>query len=134
MTPYSLIKKNVYKLLRKSPSISCNNNTYIFIILPYFQDASSSEIRRAYRKKSKELHPDRNDAENAEAMFRQVCNYYVCNTKFSLFESQISKLPNNADRIFPGRKYFLICNPVVVSLYQKRIHWGHFQNNYISLE
>jgi len=74
MTPYSLIKKNVYKLLRKSPSISCNNKTYIFIILLYFQDASSSEIRRAYRKKSKELHPDRNDAENAEAMFRQVCN------------------------------------------------------------
>ena len=38
----------------------------------FLQTATVSEIRRAYRKRSKELHPDRNKAENAEDMFRQV--------------------------------------------------------------
>lgn len=36
------------------------------------QDASLSEIRRAYRKLSLVLHPDKNEAANAEEQFRQV--------------------------------------------------------------
>uniref|UniRef100_A0A0K0CW55 J domain-containing protein n=1 Tax=Angiostrongylus cantonensis TaxID=6313 RepID=A0A0K0CW55_ANGCA len=36
------------------------------------QDASTAEVKKAYRKLSLEWHPDRNDAPNATAMFRQV--------------------------------------------------------------
>lgn len=37
-----------------------------------FQDASSADIRKAYRKLSLILHPDKNKDENAETQFRQV--------------------------------------------------------------
>ncbi|PNJ24586.1 DNAJC1 isoform 3 [Pongo abelii] len=36
------------------------------------QDASSADIRKAYRKLSLTLHPDKNKDENAETQFRQV--------------------------------------------------------------
>ncbi|VDM52061.1 unnamed protein product [Angiostrongylus costaricensis] len=36
-----------------------------------YQDASTAEVKKAYRKLSLEWHPDRNDAPNATAMFRQ---------------------------------------------------------------
>lgn len=37
-----------------------------------FQDASSADIRKAYRRLSLILHPDKNKEENAETQFRQV--------------------------------------------------------------
>lgn len=37
-----------------------------------FQKASTSDIRKAYRKLSTHLHPDRNRNENADEEFRQV--------------------------------------------------------------
>lgn len=40
------------------------------------QDASSSEIRKAYRKLSLILHPDKNKDENAENQFRQLVAIY----------------------------------------------------------
>uniref|UniRef100_A0A672SMK9 DnaJ homolog subfamily C member 1 n=1 Tax=Sinocyclocheilus grahami TaxID=75366 RepID=A0A672SMK9_SINGR len=40
------------------------------------QDASSSEIRKAYRKLSLTLHPDKNKDENAENQFRQLVGIY----------------------------------------------------------
>uniref|UniRef100_A0A8C1S035 DnaJ homolog subfamily C member 1 n=1 Tax=Cyprinus carpio TaxID=7962 RepID=A0A8C1S035_CYPCA len=40
------------------------------------QDASSSEIRKAYRKLSLTLHPDKNKDENAENQFRQLVAIY----------------------------------------------------------
>ena len=36
------------------------------------QDASQADIRRAYRKLSLQLHPDKNKAPDAEEKFRQV--------------------------------------------------------------
>jgi len=36
------------------------------------QDASASDIRRAYRKLSLQLHPDKNKEPDAEIKFRQV--------------------------------------------------------------
>uniref|UniRef100_A0A2K6KYZ9 J domain-containing protein n=1 Tax=Rhinopithecus bieti TaxID=61621 RepID=A0A2K6KYZ9_RHIBE len=43
------------------------------------QDASSADIRKAYRKLSLTLHPDKNKDENAETQFRQVSEicYYI---------------------------------------------------------
>ncbi|KFQ39010.1 DnaJ subfamily C member 1, partial [Mesitornis unicolor] len=41
-----------------------------------FQDASSADIRKAYRKLSLILHPDKNKDENAETQFRQLVAIY----------------------------------------------------------
>lgn len=40
------------------------------------QDASSADIRKAYRKLSLTLHPDKNKDENAETQFRQLVAIY----------------------------------------------------------
>ncbi|XP_004644820.1 dnaJ homolog subfamily C member 1 [Octodon degus] len=40
------------------------------------QDASSADIRKAYRKLSLSLHPDKNKEENAETQFRQLVAIY----------------------------------------------------------
>lgn len=45
----------------------------------FFQDASSADIRKAYRKLSLILHPDKNKDENAEIQFRQVSA--ICGNK-----------------------------------------------------
>ncbi|XP_065255223.1 dnaJ homolog subfamily C member 1 [Emys orbicularis] len=49
-------------------------NFYGFLGLP--QDASSADIRKAYRKLSLTLHPDKNKDENAETQFRQLVAIY----------------------------------------------------------
>ncbi|NXG79864.1 DNJC1 protein, partial [Baryphthengus martii] len=41
-----------------------------------FQDASSADVRKAYRKLSLILHPDKNKDENAETQFRQLVAIY----------------------------------------------------------
>uniref|UniRef100_A0A674ID85 DnaJ heat shock protein family (Hsp40) member C1 n=1 Tax=Terrapene triunguis TaxID=2587831 RepID=A0A674ID85_9SAUR len=42
----------------------------------FLQDASSADIRKAYRKLSLTLHPDKNKDENAETQFRQLVAIY----------------------------------------------------------
>lgn len=42
------------------------------IVAIVLQDASQADIRRAYRKLSLQLHPDKNKAPDAEEKFRQV--------------------------------------------------------------
>lgn len=49
-------------------------NFYHFLGLQ--QDASSADIRKAYRKLSLTLHPDKNKDENAETQFRQLVAIY----------------------------------------------------------
>lgn len=46
----------------------------IFLLL---QDATSAEIKKAYRRLSLLLHPDKNKDENAETQFRQVINTHT---------------------------------------------------------
>lgn len=41
-----------------------------------FQSAKVSEVRKAYRKLSLVLHPDKSDSPDAEIKFRQVCYLY----------------------------------------------------------
>lgn len=48
-------------------------------LLLLFKDASSADIRKAYRKLSLVLHPDKNKDENAETQFRQVSA--ICGNK-----------------------------------------------------
>ncbi|XP_003222117.1 dnaJ homolog subfamily C member 1 isoform X1 [Anolis carolinensis] len=49
-------------------------NFYVFLGVQ--QDASSADIRKAYRKLSLILHPDKNKDENAETQFRQLVAIY----------------------------------------------------------
>ncbi|XP_042338239.1 dnaJ homolog subfamily C member 1-like, partial [Plectropomus leopardus] len=50
------------------------HNFYHFLSVD--QDASSGEIKKAYRRLSLTLHPDRNKDENAETQFRQLVAIY----------------------------------------------------------
>lgn len=56
----------------RSSKSSGNRFLTICFVLLFFQDASSADIRKAYRKLSLILHPDKNKDENAEIQFRQV--------------------------------------------------------------
>jgi len=47
-----------------------------YTLLSISQDASVAEVRRAYRKLSLQLHPDKNDAPDAEEKFRQLVAVY----------------------------------------------------------
>ena len=54
--------------------------------LSLLQDATTTEVRKAYRSLSKILHPDKNDAADAEVKFRQVIL-----TKFKAFSNKRSR-------------------------------------------
>jgi len=47
-----------------------------YTLLSISQDATVAEVRRAYRKLSLQLHPDKNDAPDAEEKFRQLVAVY----------------------------------------------------------
>ena len=51
-----------------------NKNFYEYLELP--NDASTSDIRKAYRRLSLVLHPDKNPAEDAEVKFRWLASIY----------------------------------------------------------
>lgn len=51
-------------------------NKNFYEVLGLDQSASSGDIKRAYRKLSLQLHPDKNKEEDAEAKFRQLVSIY----------------------------------------------------------
>lgn len=51
-----------------------NQNFYTYLELS--QEATTNEIRKAYRKLSLILHPDKNDAEDASLKFRWLASIY----------------------------------------------------------
>lgn len=51
-------------------------NSNFYELFSVKQDATLSEIKRAYRRLSMELHPDRNQAEDANEQFRRIAAIY----------------------------------------------------------
>ena len=49
----------------------------LYDLLDVSEDASQSQIRKAYRKKAMRLHPDRNPSESAEAEFKDIQKAYA---------------------------------------------------------
>ena len=45
-------------------------------VLGVSKDASEAEIKKAYRKLAKELHPDHNDAPDSEEKFNEIRDAY----------------------------------------------------------
>ena len=64
---------DIFDLVEEVNSI--NQNFYEYMELT--QEATTSEIRKAYRKLSLVLHPDKSDAEDAELKFRWFVFDYV---------------------------------------------------------
>lgn len=58
-------------LLSSNPPLLPNVTHTLSLLFP-LKDASSADIRKAYRRLSLVLHPDKNKDENAETQFRQV--------------------------------------------------------------
>jgi molecular chaperone DnaJ len=50
--------------------------TNFYSILQVSRHSSALEIRQAYKKVSKKLHPDKNPSPDAEAMFQEVKTAY----------------------------------------------------------
>ncbi|KAK7019716.1 DnaJ subfamily C member 1 [Halocaridina rubra] len=51
-------------------------NQNFYEVMGIAQDATTSEVKKAYRRLSLQLHPDKNDAEDAEVKFRQMVAIY----------------------------------------------------------
>ena len=64
---------DIFDLVEEVNSI--NQNFYEYMELT--QEATTSEIRKAYRKLSLVLHPDKSDAEDAELKFRWFVFDYI---------------------------------------------------------
>ena len=47
-------------------------------ILGVSKSATHDEIKKAYRKKSLKIHPDKNKAERAQEAFKKLSQAYVC--------------------------------------------------------
>ncbi|NXD71904.1 DNJC1 protein, partial [Eolophus roseicapillus] len=88
-----------------------------------FQDASSADIRKAYRKLSLVLHPDKNKDENAETQFRQVSA--MCGNKM-YDDILINGLPDWRQPVFYYRRVRKMSNAELALLLFIILTVGHY--------
>lgn len=72
------VKDNFYKFL-SVPQVLRAFNRYprrVSFRFLWFQDAEAQAIKSAYRRLTRELHPDKNSADNAEEQFRNLVSIY----------------------------------------------------------
>ena len=75
--------------------VESKQNFYEYMELT--QEATTSEVRKAYRKLSLVLHPDKNDAEDAEIKFRWFVTFILW--KFSIFYETLLNICSSS--LFP---------------------------------
>ncbi|TRY53826.1 hypothetical protein DNTS_002786 [Danionella cerebrum] len=94
------------------------------------QDASSSEIRKAYRKLSLVLHPDKNKDENAENQFRQLVAIYEVlkdeERRQSYDDILVNGLPDWRQPVFYYRRVRKMSNGELVFLLFLILTVGHY--------
>jgi len=120
-----------------------NQNFYQFLELE--QTATTSEIKKAYRKLSLVLHPDKNDADDAELKFRWLASIYDIlrdSKKREIYDRVLVEgLPNWKSPVFYYRRMRkigllegLAYLTVIASFIQYAMHWAAYYERKFTLE
>lgn len=120
-----------------------NQNFYEYLELT--QEASTSEIRKAYRRLSLILHPDKNDAEDASIKFRWLASIYEIlkdTDKRAVYDRVLVEgLPDWRSPVFYYRRMRKIGLAeglaylfVIVTVFQYCIYWAHYWERKFTLK
>jgi len=120
-------------------------NQNFYEVMEISPDAELSEIKKAYRRLSKVLHPDKNDAEDADVKFRQLVSIYEIlkdNGKREIYDRVLVEgLPDWRSPIFYYRRArkmsmleISIILTAVISVTQYLMAWGSYIDNRHTLE
>lgn len=103
-------------------------NFYQFLSVE--QDASSAEIKKAYRRLSLSLHPDKNKDENAETQFRQLVSIYEVlkdeERRRSYDDILVNGLPDWRQPVFYYRRVRKMSNAELAFLLFLILTVGHY--------
>ena len=119
-----------------------NKNFYEYLELK--QDASTNEIRKAYRKLSLVLHPDKNEAEDASLKFRWLAAIYEIlkdSEKRAIYDRVLVEgLPDWRSPVFYYRRMRKIGLAeglaylfVIFTVFQYCIYWAHYWEKQFTL-
>ena len=88
----------------------------LYVVLGVRQDASESEIKRAYRRLARRFHPDINPGDQASAVhFQQVLEAYetlIDRERRVRYDAGETSTPAEATRYFESALSRQICKPV----------------------
>jgi len=132
---------DIFDLVEEVNSI--NQNFYEYMELT--QEATTSEIRKAYRKLSLVLHPDKSDAEDAELKFRWLASIYEIlkdTEKRAIYDRVLVEgLPDWRHPAFYFRRMRKIglaeCLAylfVIITVFQYCIYWAHYWEKKFTLK
>jgi len=119
-----------------------NQNFYEYLELDPDGKASTNEIRKSYRRLSLVLHPDKNDAEDAEVKFRWLASIYDVlrdSKKREIYDRVLVEgLPNWKNPVFYYRRMRkiglfegVVYTLILTSLIQYAMHWAsYFERKY----
>ncbi|CAL4141614.1 unnamed protein product, partial [Meganyctiphanes norvegica] len=120
-------------------------NQNFYELMEISQDAELPEIKKAYRRLSKVLHPDKNDADDAEVKFRQLVSVYETlrdDGKRKIYDRVLVEgLPDWRSPIFYYRRArkmsmleISIILTAVISVTQYLMAWGSYIDKRHTLE
>ncbi|RXG67666.1 hypothetical protein Avbf_09868 [Armadillidium vulgare] len=120
-------------------------NENFYTVMGLTQDASLSDVKRAYRTLSKQLHPDKNDAPDAEVKFREMVAVYEVlkdeNRRARYDRVLVEGLPDWRSPIYYYRRarkmsIFEICVilTIVISITQYLMAWGSYLDKKHTME
>nr|CAG4645043.1 EOG090X0BHG [Leptodora kindtii] len=120
-----------------------NQNFYELLNVP--QNCTSAEIRRAYRKTSLILHPDKNDAPDAQEKFRQLVGVYEIlrdDAKRAIYDQVlVDGLPDWRQPLYYYRRYrkmgtleLSIWVLLLFTIGQYAVAWGSYFEKKLAVE